>query len=310
MTVYILRRLINSLLGLFIVATLVFFLMHAVPGGPFAKEKKLPPEIEENLNARYHLNQPLWEQYIDYMGNLLQGDLGPSFKYPDRTVNDLIKDGFPVSAVLGSAALVIALVMGCGIGIIAALNHNKWQDYMVLALATVNYSIPGFILAPLLIYFFSYKLGWFPPAMWGKAENMVLPALALAAGPTAFIAGLMRSGILEVLRQDYIRAARAKGLSQRLVICRHVMKNAVIPLISYMGPLTAGILTGSFIIEKIFAIPGLGEYFVTGISNRDYTLIMGVTLFYSAILLLMNFVMDLIYLLVDPRIRLANSREV
>ncbi len=304
---YILRRLVNSLLALFTIATLVFFLMHAVPGGPFASEKKLPPEVIRNLNARYHLDQPLRKQYVDYMGNLLCGDLGPSFKYPDRTVNELISEGFPVSAALGMAAVFVAVTAGCFLGVFAALNHNRWQDFLTVGLAALNYSIPVFVMAPILVYVFSIKLGWVPPAMWGTARHMVLPTLALAAGPTAFIAALMRSSMLEVLRQDYIRTALAKGLSYRAVVFRHGIKNALIPVIAYLGPMTAAVLTGSFVIEKIFAIPGLGEYFVTSVINRDYTVIMGVTLFYSTILLAINFMIDIVFVLIDPRISLTRS---
>ncbi|WP_418790137.1 ABC transporter permease [Phosphitispora sp. TUW77] len=303
-------RLVNSLLGLLLIASLVFFLMHAVPGGPFASEKKLPPEIIKNLNAKYHLDQPLWKQYTDYMGNLLHGDLGPSFKYPDRTVNELILQGFPISAILGMAAIFIAVTVGCTLGIFAAINHNRWQDFLAVSLAVLNYSIPGFVMAPLLIYVFSLKLGWFPPAMWGTAKHLVLPTLALAAGPMAFIAVLMRSSMLDVLRQDYIRTAVAKGFSQRAVIYRHGLKNALIPVVAYLGPLTAGILTGSFVIEKVFAIPGLGDHFVTGIINRDYTVVMGVTLFYSAILLGINFIIDIVFVLIDPRISLTGSARL
>jgi len=304
---YIMRRLVNSLLGMLTIATLVFFLMHAVPGGPFASEKKLPPEVINNLNAKYHLDQPLWKQYSDYLGGLFRGDLGPSFKYPDRTVNELIREGFPISATLGIAAVCIAITAGCSLGIFAALNHNKWQDFLAVGLAALNYSIPGFVMAPLLVYVFSLKLGWFPPAMWGTAKHLVLPTLALAAGPTAFVAALMRSSMLEVLRQDYIRTALAKGLSKKAVIYRHGIRNALIPVIAYLGPMTASILTGSFVIEKVFAIPGLGEYFVTSITNRDYTVIMGVTLFYSAILLAINFIIDIVFVMVDPRISLSGS---
>jgi len=296
--------------GLLVIVTVVFFLMHAIPGGPFASEKKLPPEIIRNLNARYHLDDPLWKQYRDYLGNLVRGDLGPSFKYQDRTVNDLVKEGFPVSATLGAIAVGLALIVGCLAGIIAALRHNMWQDYTAIVLATINFSVPSFIMAALLMYIFALKLAWLPAAMWGTPQQVVLPALALSAYPTAFIASLMRSSMLEVLQQDYIKTARAKGLSERAVIWRHGIRNAILPVITYLGPLIAGVFTGSFIIERIFAIPGLGEHFVTSISNRDYTVILGVTVFYSAFLMSMNFLVDIAYVVIDPRIKLMDQKEV
>jgi len=296
--------------GLLVIVTVVFFLMHAIPGGPFASEKKLPPEIIRNLNARYHLDDPLWKQYRDYLGNLVRGDLGPSFKYQDRTVNDLVKEGFPVSATLGAIAVGLALIVGCLAGIIAALRHNMWQDYTAIVLATINFSVPSFIMAALLMYIFALKLASLPAAMWGTPQQVVLPALALSAYPTAFIASLMRSSMLEVLQQDYIKTARAKGLSERAVIWRHGIRNAILPVITYLGPLIAGVFTGSFIIERIFAIPGLGEHFVTSISNRDYTVILGVTVFYSAFLMSMNFLVDIAYVVIDPRIKLMDQKEV
>lgn len=298
------------MVGLLVIVTVVFFLMHAIPGGPFASEKKLPPEIIRNLNARYHLDDPLWKQYRDYLGNLVRGDLGPSFKYQDRTVNDLVKEGFPVSATLGAIAVGLALIVGCLAGIIAALRHNMWQDYTAIVLATINFSVPSFIMAALLMYIFALKLAWLPAAMWGTPQQVVLPALALSAYPTAFIASLMRSSMLEVLQQDYIKTARAKGLSERAVIWRHGIRNAILPVITYLGPLIAGVFTGSFIIERIFAIPGLGEHFVTSISNRDYTVILGVTVFYSAFLMSMNFLVDIAYVVIDPRIKLMDQKEV
>lgn len=306
---YIVRRLFDTVAGLFIIATVVFFLMHAIPGGPFSSEKSLPPDILKNLNARYHLDDPLWRQYVDYMRNLLKGDLGPSFKYQDRSVNDLIREGFPVSATLGAAAVLIAVVSGCLAGMAAALRHNRWPDYLAVILATLGFSVPNFILASLLMFLFALKLGWFPPAMWGTPQQIVLPALALAAAPAAFITGLMRAGMLEVLRQDYIQTARAKGLPERLVVYRHGLRNAVLPVVTYLGPLIAGVFTGSFVIERIFAIPGLGEHFVTSIANRDYTVILGVTLFYSAFLMLMNLLVDILYVIIDPRIKLGGSGE-
>lgn len=306
---YLLRRLFDTVFGLFLIVTVVFFLMHAIPGGPFAKEKKLPPDIIKNLNARYHLDDPLWKQYSSYLLNLAKGDLGPSFKYQDQTVNDLIKQGFPVSATLGAVAVVFSLTLGCLAGIIAAIKHNKWQDYLAIILSTISFSVPSFIMAALLMYVFALKLEWLPAAMWGEPAQVVLPALALSAMPMAFIASMMRSSMLEVLQQDYMKTAKAKGLSERVVVYKHGIRNAILPVVTYLGPLVAMVFTGSFIIERIFAIPGLGEYFVTSISNRDYTVILGVTVFYSAFLMAMNLLVDLAYVLIDPRIKLVDNRE-
>lgn len=260
--------------------------------------------MQKNIEARYHLNDPLWKQYVDYLGNLLVWDLGPSFKYEATTVNEIINKSFPVSATLGAAAVSFALIMGILAGIIAALNHNKWQDYLAMLTATIGFAVPSFIMAGVLMYVFALKLRWFPAALWGSPAQAVLPALALAGMPTAVIARFMRSNLLEVMQQDYIRTARAKGLSQRVVVYRHALRNAIMPIITYLGPLVAGIFTGSFVVESIFAIPGLGQYFVSSISNRDYTVILGVTVFYSIFLVAMNFLVDLAYVWVDPRIKL------
>ncbi len=307
---YLFKRLLVTVLSQLLIVTVVFLVIHAIPGGPFAREKKLPPEIIKNLNERYHLNDSLWKQYTDYMGNLLKGDLGPSFRYEDQSVNDLIKRGFPVSATLGAIVVLFSLIVGSLTGIVAALNHNKWPDFLAMLLAMVNFSVPSFILAPLLLYVFALKLNWFPPAMWGEPEQIILPSLALSAGPTAFIASLVRSSMLETMVQDYIKTARAKGLSEKSVIFRHAFKNAVIPVVTYLGPLIAGVFTGSFVIERVFAIPGLGEHFVTSISNRDYTVIMGVTIFYSTFLMVMNLLVDILYVVIDPRIKLTDNRQV
>lgn len=304
MTRYILRRLVSSVLAVFFVASITFFLMHAIPGGPFASEKEVPPEIQKNLEERYHLNDPLWKQYVDYLGNLVHWDLGPSFKYEGTTVNEIINKSFPVSASLGAMAVSFSLVVGISAGIIAALNHNKWPDYLAMLLSTVGFAVPSFILAGVLMYVFALKLQLLPAALWGTPQQAILPALALSGMPTAVIARFMRSSLLEVMQQDYIRTARAKGLAQRMVVYRHALRNAMMPIITYMGPLVASIFTGSFVVESIFAIPGLGQYFVSSISNRDYTVILGVTVFYSIFLVIMNLLVDLAYIWVDPRIKL------
>lgn len=306
---FFLRKLFFMTLTLWVIITLTFFLMHAIPGGPFTREKELPEAVKKNIEERYHLNDPLWKQYADYLRNLLHFDLGPSFKYEGRTVNDIIKEGFPVSATLGFAAVCVALLVGIPAGVMAALRQGKWADNVIMFISIFGVSIPSFIIAVLLMYAFALKLGWFPAAMWESPRHVVLPALTLSLHPMAFIARLMRSSMLEVIRQDYIRTARAKGLSWAQVIWRHAMKNAMIPVATYLGPLLAGILTGSFVVEHIFAIPGLGKHFVTSVSNRDYTVILGVTIFYSALLIVMNFLVDVSYAFLDPRIRFEGGAE-
>ena len=261
------------------------------------------------MEERYHLNDPLWKQYTDYITNVASGDLGPSFKYENRSVNDMIRESFPVSAELGVIAIFWAICLGIPAGIIAAVYHNRWPDYIAMFLTTIGISVPGFILAALLIFVFALQLDWLPAALWEGPASTVLPALALMGLPTAFIARLTRSGMLEVLGQDYIRTARAKGLSPYTILTRHALKNALIPVVTYLGPLIAGILTGSFVIETIFAIPGLGRHFVTSIYNRDYTVILGVTIFYSALLVTLNLAVDIAYALLDPRIQLDEGKE-
>lgn len=284
-------------------------MMKAIPGGPFTKEKKVPPAIEEAINEKYHLNDPLWKQYLDYLYRTARWDLGPSFKYQYTTVNDIIRDYFPVSAELGAVAVLLSLGLGLGAGIISALKQNHIQDYGTMILATLGFSVPSFVVAGLLQYFLAYKWQLLPPAMWGSWQNMVMPVIALSTLPTATIARLMRSSVLEELQQDYVKTARAKGLSEREIVWKHVLRNAILPVVTYLGPLIASIFTGSFIIEYIFAIPGLGRSFVTSVTNRDYTVIMGVTVFYSLFLMLMNLLVDVVYVLIDPRIKLADRKE-
>ncbi|KXG10171.1 Oligopeptide transport system permease protein OppB [Anoxybacillus sp. P3H1B] len=306
---YIGRRLLYMLLSLFLIITATFFLMRAAPGGPFSGEKKLPPEIEKNLNEYYGLDRPWYSQYFDYLVSVAKWDFGPSFKYKGQTVNDLISDGFPVSFFLGMEALLIAVSIGILLGIIAALNHNKWQDYGAMVFAVLGISVPSFIMASVLQYFLAIKLHLFPVARWESLQHTVLPALALAATPMAFIARLTRSSMLEVLSNDYIRTAKAKGLSRGQITVKHAIRNALLPVVTYLGPLSAGVLTGSFVIEKIFGIPGLGSHFVLSISNRDYTVIMGVTVFYSILLLASVLLVDIAYGFIDPRIKLAGGKK-
>ena len=306
---YLGKRLINSIIVLWIVMTVTFLLMHAIPGGPFTAEKNLPPAVQANIEARYKLNDPLSTQYMDYVENILHGDLGPSFKYVGRSVNDIIGESFPVSFELGMEAIIISLVLGIPAGVLAAYRRNNWQDRTVNLLTTIGIAVPGFVLAALMVEIFAMKLGLLPAAMWIDWKSRILPAFALAAMPMAFITRLTRSSMLEVLGQDYIKTAKAKGLGTSYILFKHALPNALIPVVTYVGPMVASILTGSFVIETIFAIPGLGSYFVTSIYNRDYTVILGVTIFYSAIIILMNMLVDIIYPMLDPRIKLGEKED-
>ncbi|MDX8366766.1 ABC transporter permease [Cytobacillus sp. IB215665] len=308
MVKYILKRLLFILFSIVIIVSTTFFLMKAAPGGPFTAEKEPPPEILKSLNEYYGLDKPWYEQYFDYLTSVAQWDFGPSFKYKGQSVNDMISDGFPVSFILGMEAIFIALAFGVLFGIISALRHNKWQDYSVMIFAVLGISVPSFIMASVLQYIFAIKFGLFPVARFESFTHSVLPALALASTPLAFIARLTRSSMLDVLQSDYIRTAKAKGLRKNVVVVKHAIRNALMPVVSYLGPLTSGILTGSFVIEKIFGIPGLGMHFVTSISNRDYTTIMGVTVFYSILLLVSILLVDILYGLIDPRIKLADGK--
>ena len=305
---YIIKRIFNAFIVLWIVITITFFLMHAIPGGPFTAEKSLPPYVLHSIEERYKLNDPLYKQYGDYLCNLVQGDLGPSFKYPGRSVNDIIKDCFPVSFKLGIEAILIAIIIGIPAGILAGVKKDKWQDRAVNFFTTLGVAVPSFVVAALLIYVLSTKLHLLPAAMWNGWRYEIMPALALSGMPMSFIARLTRSSMLDILSQDYIKTARAKGLSWSKVLIKHALPNSLIPVVTYLGPMTASILTGSFVIETIFAIPGLGQYFVTSIYNRDYTVILGVTIFYSVIVIVLNMVVDLLYPLLDPRIKIGEEK--
>lgn len=305
---YIIKRIFNAFIVLWIVITITFFLMHAIPGGPFTAEKSLPPYVLHSIEERYKLNDPLYKQYGDYLCNLVQGDLGPSFKYPGRSVNDIIKDGFPVSFKLGIEAILIAIIIGIPAGILAGVKKDKWQDRAVNFFTTLGVAVPSFVVAAVLIYVLSTKLHLLPAAMWNGWRYEIMPALALSGMPMSFIARLTRSSMLDILSQDYIKTARAKGLSWSKVLIKHALPNSLIPVVTYLGPMTASILTGSFVIETIFAIPGLGQYFVTSIYNRDYTVILGVTIFYSVIVIVLNMVVDLLYPLLDPRIKIGEEK--
>lgn len=291
------------MITMFFIITITFFLMRIIPGGPFTREKALPEAVLQALNNKYHLNDPLWKQYLDYLRGVLTLDLGPSFQRVGVTVNQLIKEGFPVSAKIGGASVLLVVVLGIPMGIISALKKNKWQDQTVMVLATLGITIPGFVMATAFIYIFSSKLGWFPSHGLTSWKHMVGPVIALGGFSLSFVARLTRSSMLEVLQQDYIRTARAKGLSEFRVIYKHALKNALIPVVTYLGPMIAAILTGSFVIEQIFAIPGMGKHFVESVGNRDYTVLMGVTIFYAAFLIVMILIVDILYGIIDPRIK-------
>ena len=303
MTKYILKRIGMMLITLFMIVLLTFILMHSVPGGPFTTEKQVAPAVLKALEAKYHLDDPLWKQFVDYVKGLLTFELGPSFKFTGKTVNDFIENGFPFSATLGLITLAFVLLTALPMGIVAALRNGKWQDMVTMALATLGVTIPSFIIAPTLIYFFSYVLAWCPTYGVDKWQGYILPVIALGGYSISFLARLMRSSLLEVMGQDYIRTARAKGVSEVRVVLKHALRNALIPVITVLGPTIANLLTGSFVIEKIFAIPGMGSYFVNSVTQRDYTTIMGMTVFYAAFLIVMVFVVDIFYCLIDPRIK-------
>lgn len=297
-------RLLGLIPTLLVLITIAFFLIRMAPGGPFDGEKILPPEIRANLDANYHLDEPLLQQYFRYLGQIITGDFGPSFQYKDWTVNELIARGFPVSATVGGLAIVLAFVLGTLIGTIAALRQNTAVDYSVMGVAMLGISIPNFVVAPLLILGLAVYAGWLPAGGWdGSWQRMVLPVITLALPAIAYIARMTRGSMIEVLHSNYIRTARAKGLPERLVILRHALRPAILPVISYMGPATAALITGSVVIERIYSIPGLGSYFVQGALNRDYTLVMGVVIFYGIVIIVLNFIVDLLYAWLNPRIR-------
>lgn len=304
MFTFIIRRIIWFILVLFTIATISFFLMRFVPGGPFDRERNLPEAIEKNLRAKYHMDKPLWTQYLIYMKQLCKRDLGPSFKYRNRTVNEIIAQSFPASAILGTYGLTLAVVIGITTGTIAAVKHRSFLDFLPMSAASVGICIPSFFLGILLLLLFCFKWSLLPASGWGNLSNLVLPVITLSAPFTAYIARLIRASMLEALNQDYIRTARAKGLPERVVIMKHAMRNAILPVVSYLGPAAASILTGSVVVEKIFAIPGLGTHFVNGALNRDYTLVMGTILLYSALLVIFNFLVDIAYVFIDPRIKI------
>ena len=303
---HVAARLLSAIPTLLLIATIAFALLHAAPGGPFDSEKRMLPAIQARIEARYHLNEPVWRQYLRYLGDLAHGDLGPSFQYRETSVNDIVRQGLPVDAVVGLSALALALLLGGGIGIHAALRQGSGWDYAPMALAIVGVSIPTFVTAPLLILIFAIWLHWLPAGDWvaGSIAHLAMPAVALALPYIGTVARLMRASTLEVLTSPFIRSAHAKGLPAHLILWRHALRPALTPLVSYLGPAAAGLLTGSIVVESVFGLPGIGRFFIIGALNRDYTLVMGITVIYGALIILFNLLADLCYAWLDPRVRL------
>ncbi len=300
---FIARRLLETIPVLLIIITATFFMIRFVPGGPFTSEKAVSPEIKANLEAHYGLDKPLYQQYFDYLGSLLQGDFGPSFKYPNRTVNEIIWDKLPVSLELGLTSLVVALILGITLGVVAAIKRNTWMDYFSSSIAMTGICIPTFVLGPLLVLVFAIHLGWFNASGWYTSYDRVLPAATLGLVYSAYVARLTRGGMLEILNQDYIRTARAKGASEFRVIFRHALRGGLLPVVSFLGPAIAGILTGSFVIETIFQIPGLGREFVNSAFNRDYTLVLGTVILYASLIIFLNLVVDVVQVWLNPKLK-------
>ncbi|MBI4625777.1 MAG: ABC transporter permease subunit [Verrucomicrobia bacterium] len=303
---FITSRFLQSLLALFIVISATFFMVRFVPGGPFTAEKAVTPEILKNLEAHYGLNQPLWRQYLDYLGRLARGDLGPSFKYPNRTVNEIIADKLPVSLELGVISLGLALAVGIGLGTLAAVRRNTWIDYVASTFGMFGISVPTFVVGPLLVLGLAIHLGWFNASGWYTARDRVLPALVLGLAYAAPISRLTRGGLLEILHQDFIRTARAKGASEFRVVTRHALRGGLLPVVSFLGPAVAGILTGSFVIETIFQIPGIGREFVNSAFNRDYTLVLGTVILYAVLIMALNLAADIAQAWMNPKVRLES----
>jgi oligopeptide transport system permease protein len=302
---FAIRRFLGAIPTLLILIAVAFFLIRLAPGGPFDAEKQLPPDIEANLRQAYHLDEPLYLQFARYIGNLARGDFGPSFQYRDFSVTELIRSGFPVSLRLGGFAMLLALCVGILAGTFAAIRQNSAADHAVMAASMTGISIPNFVMAPLMILLFAVHFGWLPAGGLGDGgfRNMLLPVVSLALPQIAFISRLTRGSMIEVLRSNYIRTARAQGLPTRTIIFTHALKPALLPVVSYLGPATAAVITGSVVIEQIFSVPGLGRYFVQGALNRDYTLVMGVVVFYGMLIIVFNFLVDLVYGFLDPRLK-------
>lgn len=302
----ILKRILASIPVLLIIATLTFCLVRIVPGGPFDEDKNLPPEIIKNLEAKYNLDKPIHVQYVLYLNRLVHGDLGVSYKYVDRTVTDILGDAFPVSLQLGLMGLVIAILVGIPLGTLAANFRGTFIDIGAMFTSTAGISVPVFVIGAMLIYVFGIWLKVLPVGLWETPYHMILPAVTLAFGPTAYLARLTRASVLEVLEKDWVRTARSKGLSGFMTVTKHVLRNALVPVVTVLGPLTAILVTGSFVVEFVYAIPGMGRFFITAVMNRDYDLIMGTTLLFAILLIVTNTIVDIIYHFLDPRIRVED----
>ena len=300
---FIFRRLLQVIPVLFVIITATFFMVRFVPGGPFTAEKAIPPEILKNLEAHYGLDQSLWHQYLAYLGNIAHGDFGPSFKYSNRTVNEIIADKLPVSLELGGLSLAVALVVGLTLGVLAAVRRNTWLDYLASSIGMLGICVPTFVLGPLLVLYFAIHLGWVNASGWYGWSDRILPSLTLGFVYSAYIMRLTRGGMLEVLNQDYIRTARAKGASETRIVLRHALRGGLLPVISFLGPAIAGILTGSFVIETIFQIPGLGREFVNSAFNRDYTLVLGTVILYATLIVLLNLLADIALVWLNPKLK-------
>jgi oligopeptide transport system permease protein len=307
MLTFVLRRLLTALPTLFLVIVAAFFMMRAAPGGPFDGERQLPPAIEAAVKAKYGLDQPLPVQFARYIGDIAHGDLGPSLKYKDKTVVDVLKENYGVSLTLGLSAMIVATVAGVALGVVAALRQNRPGDYLVMAVAVLGVCVPTFVTAPLLVLVFASTLGWLPNAGWnnGALANLILPVGVLALPQIAIVSRLVRAGMIESLRSNFVRTARAKGLPSWQVVMRHALPPALTPLISYLGPACAGLMTGSLVVERIFGLPGLGKFFVISALQRDYTVVMGMVIVYAALILLLNLTADLLAAAADPRVRLS-----
>lgn len=307
MLTYILNRLGMMVVTLWAIVTLTFFLMHTVPGGPFVSERMLAPEIAAALNAKYGLNLPIWDQYLNYLGRILNFDLGPSFKYPGVSINSMIAAGLPVTLRTGLLAVICVVALGVPLGVVAALNRNRWPDTTVMFIATLGVAIPSYVIATVSIYVFALRLGWVPTFGLDDWRGYFLPVFALSGFWISFVSRLTRSSLLETLEQDYMVTARAKGLRKGQVLFKHGLRNSLLPVVTVLGPVVANLITGSFVIEQIFALPGIGRQFVLSITNRDYTAIMGITIFYAAVLMVMILIVDLLYVWLDPRIKLTKA---
>jgi len=302
---YAARRILQAIPTFLLIVAAAFFMMRAAPGGPFDEERTLPPEIEANLQAAYGLDQPVTVQFARYLGGLLRGDLGPSFRMKDFSVAELIGRGLPVTLGIGAAALLLAIGLGIPLGLVAGVRQNRWADHAVMSVALAGIAVPNFVVAPVLALVFGLYLGWLPVAGWepGSLKHLVLPVITLALPLVAYLARLTRGSLLEVLQAPFIRTARAKGLAPGVIIRRHALKPTLLPVVSFLGPAAAALLTGSLVVEQVFGLPGVGRHFVQGAINRDYTLVMGMVVFYASLILLLNLVVDLLYGWLDPRIR-------